>query len=122
MAAVGEANCAKTEYTDGETAFPPSSVTAPWNEVTTRTVEPKYTLCGLAFVLAFDSYSAFAGTSEPEATTVENFLSYSLDTNGSSGGGQHLLKKHDYEPLTGTVLKEAAAGVRGKGGKGGTGF
>jgi len=122
VAAVAEANCAKTEYTNGETAFPPASVTAPWNEVTTRTVEPKYTLCGLAFVLAFDSYSAFAGTSQPEATTVENFLSYSLDTNGTTGGGQHLLKKHDYEPLTGTVLKEAKAGVRGKSGKGGTGF
>jgi len=124
VAATAEANCAKTEYTNGETAFPPASVTDPWNEVTTSTVEPKYTLCGLAFTLAFDAYSAFPGTSEAEATTVENFLSYSVDTAGTAGkaGGQHLLKKHDYEPLVGTVLKEAQVGVRGKGGKGGTGF
>jgi ABC-type phosphate transport system substrate-binding protein len=122
VAAVSEANCAKTEYTNGEVAFPPAGVTYPWNEVTTRTTEPKYPLCGLAFVLAFDKYSAFSGTSEPEATTVENFLSYSLDTSGAAGGGQALLKGHDYEPLTGTVLKEAQAGVRGVKGKGGTGF
>lgn len=124
VAALAEANCAKTEYTNGETAFPPANVTDPWNEVTTSTTEPKYTLCGLAFVLAFDTYSAFPGTTEGEATTVENFLSYSLDTAGTAGakGGQNLLKKHDYEPLVGTVLKEAQVGVRGTKGKGGTGF
>ena len=122
VAALKEANCAKTEYTNGEIAFPPSSVTEPWNEVTTKTSEPKYTLCGLAFVLAFNSYSAFPATSLEEATTVENFLSYSLDTSGTTGGGQHLLKGHDYEALTGTVLKEAQTGVRGAKGKGGTGF
>jgi ABC-type phosphate transport system substrate-binding protein len=121
-AALSEVNCAKTEYTNGETAFPPANVTLPWNEVTTKTSEPKYTICGLAFVLALDTYSAFPGTSLEEATTVENFLSYSLDTSASVGGGQSLLKNHDYEPLTGTVLKEAQAGVRGKKGKGGTGF
>jgi ABC-type phosphate transport system substrate-binding protein len=121
VAAEKEANCSKTEYTNGETAFPPASVDDPWNEVTTSLNEPKYSICGLAFVLAFNKYSAFPGTSEAEATTVENFLSYSLDT--KSGGGQKLLKDHDYEPLTGTVLKEAQAGVRGaKKGGGGTGF
>jgi ABC-type phosphate transport system substrate-binding protein len=123
-----EANCSKTEYTNGETAFPPANVTDPWNEVTTNTVEPKYTLCGLAFVLSFNAYSAFPNTSEPEATTVENFLSYAVDTASTAGaaGGQHLLAKHDYEDLTGAVLKEAQEGVRGKTVKGknsgGTGF
>jgi ABC-type phosphate transport system substrate-binding protein len=121
VAAESEANCAKTEYTNGETAFPPASVNDPWNEVTTSLNEAKYPICGLAFVLAFNKYSAFPATTEPEATTVENFLSYSLDT--KSGGGQNKLKNHDYEPLTGTVLKEAQAGVRGaKKGGGGTGF
>jgi ABC-type phosphate transport system substrate-binding protein len=122
VAAESEANCSKTEYTNGETAFPPASVNDPWNEVTTSTTEAKYPLCGLAFVLAFNKYSAFPGTSEPEATTVENFLSYALDT--KSGGGQANLKGHDYEPLSGTVLKEAQSGVRGakKTGAGGTGF
>lgn len=121
--ATGEANCSKEEYTNGETAFPPASVTDPWNEVTTSKIEKKYTLCGLAFVLAFDKYSAFAGTSEGEATTVENFLSYSIDTTKSGPGGQAKLKGHDYEPITGKVLSEAKAGVRGKGKKlAGTGF
>lgn len=122
VAALSEANCAKTEYTNGEVAFPPANVNEPWNEVTTKTSEPKYTICGLAFVLALNRYSAFPGTSLEEATTVENFLSYSLDTSGTGGGGQSKLKLHDYEPLTGTVLKEAQAGVRGVKGKGGTGF
>jgi ABC-type phosphate transport system substrate-binding protein len=122
IAEVGEANCKKTEYTNGETAFPPASVDDPWNEVTTALNEKAYPICGLAFVLAFDKYSAFPGTSEAEATTVENFLSYAVDS--KSGGGQNELKGHDYEPLSGTVLKEAQAGVRGakKTGAGGTGF
>jgi ABC-type phosphate transport system substrate-binding protein len=113
-----EANCAKEEYTDGETAFPPPNVASAWNAVTTRPTEKKYTLCGLAFVLSFSQYSAFPGTTEGEATTVQNFLSFAVDAKG----GQGLLKGHDYEPLKGTVLKEAQAGVRPKKGVGGTGF
>jgi len=109
VAALAEANCAKTEYTNGEVAFPPANVLAPWNEVTTKTTEPKYTICGLAFVLALHSYSAYPGTSLEEATTVNNFLRYVTDTS-KEGGGQLLLKKHDYEPLVGTVLKEAQKG------------
>jgi ABC-type phosphate transport system substrate-binding protein len=116
VAALAEANCAKEEYTNGEVAFPPSSVVEPWNEVTTRTVEPKYTLCGLAFVLALHSYSAYLGTSLPEATTVNNFLRWTLDTavekeGNKNNGGQALIKKHDYEPLVGTVLKVAQKGA-----------
>jgi ABC-type phosphate transport system substrate-binding protein len=122
VAALNEANCAKTEYTNGETAFPPASVTESWSEVTTKTSEPKYTICGLTYDLALSSYSDYAGTSEGEATTVENFLSYVLDTSAAGKGGQSVIKNHDYEPLTGTVLKEAQAGVRGKKGKGGVGF
>ncbi len=124
VAATAEANCASTEYTNGVTAFPPASVTEPWNTVTTSTTEPHYTLCGLVFALAFDSYSSFPGTTEPEATTVENFLSYSLDTAATAGakGGQNLLKKHDYEPLVGALLKEAQLGVRGSKTVKGTGF
>jgi len=119
---LGEANCSKTQYTNGETAFPPASLTVPWNEVTTATTAKKYTLCGLAWVLAFDAYSAFPGTTEGEATTVENFLSYALETNTGAGGGQALLKGHDYMPISGKILSEAKAGVRPKKGKGGTGF
>jgi ABC-type phosphate transport system substrate-binding protein len=120
--ALAESNCSKEEYTNGEVAFPPASVLDPWNEVTTRTSEPKYTICGLSFDLAFTKYSQYPGTSKEEATTVENYLSYVLDTNGTTEGGQHAIKKHDYEPLVGLVLKEAQTGVRGVKGKGGTEF
>jgi ABC-type phosphate transport system substrate-binding protein len=127
VAALGEANCAATEYTNGEVAFPPSSVTEPWNEVTTKTSEKHYTICGLAFVLALKAYSAFPGTELGEATDVENFLSFVVDVakeakGNENNGGQTLIKKHDYEPLVGKVLTEAQSGVRGVKGKGGTEF
>jgi ABC-type phosphate transport system substrate-binding protein len=111
-----ESNCAKTEYTDGKNAFPPENAQASWSEVTTRTEEPKYTICGLTFDLAFTSYSAFPGTSLEESTTVNNYLQYVTQTTKEVGGnknngGQFLIKGHDYEPLTGTVLKEAQKGA-----------
>jgi ABC-type phosphate transport system substrate-binding protein len=119
--ALDESNCSKEEYTNGEVAFPPANVEESWFEVTTRTTEPKYTLCGLSYDLALTKYSQYPLTSKEEATTAENFLSFVLDTS-SAGGGQFLIKKHDYEPLVGTVLKEAQSGVRGVKGKGGTEF
>jgi len=116
VSAPAEANCASETYTNGEVAFPPASVLQPWNEVTTKTVEPKYTICGLAFVLALHSYSAYAGTGLQEATTVNNFLRFVTDTSkelegNKNNGGQTLIKKHDYMPLVGTVLKEAQKGA-----------
>lgn len=59
VAAPGNSNCVATEYTDGEVAFPPASVLDPWDQVTTRTTEKKYTLCSIVVELAFTSYSAF---------------------------------------------------------------
>jgi ABC-type phosphate transport system substrate-binding protein len=109
---LGSANCTKEEYTNGVTAFPPASVLVPWNEVTTSTTEPKYPLCGLAYVLALKAYGAYesgTGTSLGEATTVENFLRFTVD---GGKGGQGLLKNHDYLALTGTVLKEAEKGAQ----------
>lgn len=87
-----------------------------WSEVTTKTVELKYTICGLTFDLAFASYSAFPGTTLEEATTANNYLQYVLDTvkekeGNKNNGGQALIKLHDYEPLVGTVLKEAQKGA-----------
>jgi len=111
VATLAEANCGKTEYTNGEgVAFPPASVNEPWNEVTTKTTEPKYTICGLTYDLALSSYGSYGGTTLEEATTVENFLRFVVDTS-KTGGGQFLLKKHDYEDLVGTVLKEAQKGA-----------
>ena len=80
IAKLAESNCAKEEYTDGESVFPPSSVFESWSAVTTKTVEPKYTICGLTFDLAFKAYGAFPGTSLEEATTANNYLQYVLDT------------------------------------------
>jgi ABC-type phosphate transport system substrate-binding protein len=116
VALTKEANCAKTEYTNGEVAFPPANVQESWSEITTKTEEPHYPICGLTFDLAFVKYSAFEGTSLEEATTTNNYLQYVLDTikekeGNKVNGGQALIKNHDYEPLTGTVLKEAQKGA-----------
>lgn len=116
IAKLAESNCAKEEYTDGESVFPPSSVFESWSAVTTKTVEPKYTICGLTFDLAFSHYGVFPGTTLEEATTANNYLQYVLDTvkekeGNKNNGGQALIKLHDYEPLTTTVLKEAQKGA-----------
>jgi ABC-type phosphate transport system substrate-binding protein len=110
VATEDEANCKDTEYTNGSVAFPPESVLEEWNEVTTRTIEPKYTLCGLTYDLAFTSYSAYTGPVIGEATTVQNYLSFVL--NAAGGGGQKVMAKHDYLALPkGKVLTEAEHGV-----------
>jgi ABC-type phosphate transport system substrate-binding protein len=117
VAKLAESNCSKEEYTDGESVFPPSSVLESWSAVTTKTVEPKYTICGLTFDLSLTSYGKYPGTSLEEATTANNYLQYVLDTVKETAefpkrnGGQSLIKLHDYEPLTGTVLKEAQKGA-----------
>jgi ABC-type phosphate transport system substrate-binding protein len=115
VAALKESNCAKTEYTDGENPFPPENAQASWFQVTTKTSEPKYTICGLTFDLALTTYGVFPGTSLEEATTANNYLQFVTSTKkeklgNKENGGQGLIKLHDYEPLTGTVLKEAQKG------------
>ncbi|HTZ85847.1 MAG TPA: substrate-binding domain-containing protein [Solirubrobacteraceae bacterium] len=108
--ATADSNCKSTEYTNGEVAFPPSSVFEPWNAVTTRTIEKKYPLCGLTFDLAFSSFASFPGTSLGEATSVHDYLKFVVDTKG--GGGQKLIAGHDYLALPkGAVLTEAQEGA-----------
>jgi ABC-type phosphate transport system substrate-binding protein len=110
VATLGDSNCKNTEYTNGEVAFPPSSVLEPWDEVTTRTTEKKYTLCSIVVELAFTSYSSFPGTSLEEATSVNNFFRFV--TNSKAGGGQKLIAGHDYLALPkGNVLSEAQKGA-----------
>jgi ABC-type phosphate transport system substrate-binding protein len=110
VAALGDSNCKNTEYTNGEVAFPPASVLEPWDEVTTRTTEKKYTLCSIVVELAFTSYSAFPGTSLEEATTVHDFFRFVTDPKGN--GGQKLIAGHDYLALPkGPVLSEAQKGA-----------
>ena len=82
----------------------------PWNEVTTRTIQKKYTLCGLTYDLAFTSYSSYPSTSLGEATTVNNYLQFVVNAKG--GGGQKLIAGHDYLALPkGNVLEEAQKGA-----------
>lgn len=108
--AVASANCKTTEYTDGEVAFPPASVLATWNAVTTRTTEKKYPICGLTFDLAFTTFGDYPGTTLGEATTVHDYLKFVVDSKG--GGGQKLIENHDYLALPkGAVLSEAQKGA-----------
>jgi ABC-type phosphate transport system substrate-binding protein len=112
VSAAASANCNKTAYTNGSNPFPPPAVTAPWNEVTTKTTEKAYTLCGLTFDLAFTSFSSFPGTSQAQATTVGNYLRFVLET--KTGGGQKLIgENHDYLALPkGAVLTDATNGAK----------
>jgi ABC-type phosphate transport system substrate-binding protein len=110
VAALAEANCKNTEYTNSVEAFPPLSVTEPWNEVTTSTTEKKYTLCGLTYDLGLTSFSSYPGTSQEEATTAHDYLKFVVDAKG--GGGQKILSGHDYLALPkGPVLSEAQKGA-----------
>jgi ABC-type phosphate transport system substrate-binding protein len=110
VAALDEANCKNIEYTNGVEPFPPASVLEPWNEVTTRTIQKKYPLCGLTYDLAFTSFGAYPGTSLGEATTAHDYLTFVVDSKG--GGGQKVIANHDYLALPkGKVLDEAQAGA-----------
>ena len=114
QAALANANCTGEEYANGENPFPPPSVQEPWNEVTTKVTEKKYTLCGLTYSLAFTEYSKYAGTTLEEATTVQNFVRFVVGTNAVKGeeGGQVLINNHDYLALpTGPVLSDALSGA-----------
>lgn len=106
--AASEANCKKTVYSNGSNPFPPPAVTEPWNEVTTKTSEKTYPLCGFAYVLTTEKYSLFPETSSGEAETVKDFLQYVTDKKG----GQTDIVGHDYEALPSTVDKEAANGAK----------
>jgi ABC-type phosphate transport system substrate-binding protein len=106
--AVGDANCKKTLYSNGENPFPPPTVTEPWNAVTTKLSEKTYPLCGFGFVLTTNTYSLFPGTSAGEAQTVHDLLSYVTDKKG----GQAALAGHDYSALPKAVQIEASMGAK----------
>jgi ABC-type phosphate transport system substrate-binding protein len=114
--AKASANCAGEEFSNGSAPFPPPSVTAPWDEVTTKLTEPKYTLCGFTYVITLNAYSAFTVPTPTleEATTVHDYLQFVLNTEGTAGkkGGQSLIVNRDYLPLAkGEVLTEAQNGA-----------
>jgi ABC-type phosphate transport system substrate-binding protein len=105
----GAANCAKTVYTNGTEPFPPPSVVETWNLVTTSITlkEKDYSLCNFAYVLAFTKYSLLSGTTEAEATTVNNYVKFL----SSKGQGQTLLATNDYLTVPKTVIKKLEAGA-----------
>jgi ABC-type phosphate transport system substrate-binding protein len=107
--AAGSANCAKTVYTNGTEPFPPPSVTETWNLVTTSITlkEKTYPLCNFTYALAFTKYSLLPGTSEAEATTVNNYIKFV----SSSAQGQKLLASNDYLAVPKDVIKKLEAGA-----------
>jgi ABC-type phosphate transport system substrate-binding protein len=113
--AKANANCEAEVYTNGKVKFPPPSVESTWNEVTTKTTEKHYPICGFAYAVTLDSYHSYAETTEGEATTVENLLEFEL--NAETGGGQQLLNDNDFLGLptnkkaTQNVLKIAQEGA-----------
>jgi ABC-type phosphate transport system substrate-binding protein len=109
VATAGGANCAKAVYTNGSEPFPPPSVFETWNEVTTSITlkEKTYPLCDFTYALAFTQYSLLPGTSEQEATTVNNYLKFV----SSSKQGQALLKGNDYLAVPKDVIKKLEAGA-----------
>jgi ABC-type phosphate transport system substrate-binding protein len=116
-ASPADANCKKTAYTNGVHAFPPPAVTALWNEVTTSVptspeplAEKTYPLCNFTYVLAFTKYQLLesAGTTEAEATAVNNYLKFVAE----KSGGQKALAGNDYlEVPKGEVAEELVNGA-----------
>jgi ABC-type phosphate transport system substrate-binding protein len=104
VATKASANCEKTEYTPT-----PKTTTETWNTVTSKKNETNYTICGLSYDLAFDSYSLFTGPTLGSATTVQNYLLYV--TNNEARGGQPLLKGNDYLALPAAVLAIGRTGA-----------
>jgi ABC-type phosphate transport system substrate-binding protein len=114
--AKASANCAGEEFSNGSAPFPPPSVTAPWDEVTTKLTEPKYPICGFTYVITLNAYSTFTVPTPTleEATTVHDYLQFILNTEATAGkkGGQALIVNKDYLPLPkGEILTEAQNGA-----------
>jgi ABC-type phosphate transport system substrate-binding protein len=107
VAAKAESNCKKTLYSNGKIEFPPPTAKETWNEVTSKTSEKTYPLCGFSFVVAVSKYSLLPGTSAGEAETVKNYVQYVIDKKG----GQPLLLTSDYLTLPTEVLKIAVTGA-----------
>ncbi len=105
-------NCAGTIYASkpGE-KFPPKNTRETWFAVKAEITQKKYAICGLTYDLALREYAFYTpAASKEQATTVENYLLFSL--NAKTGGGGNVIKNHDYEKLPAAVLKEAETGVK----------
>ncbi len=103
-------NCKKVVYSNGAKTFPPPSVKEVWNNVTADQFSKTYPLCGLTYDLAIANYAAFEnhGTTQGEATTVENYLAYVTEKKG----GQKEIAGHDYLAMPKPVAAKATQGVK----------
>ncbi len=114
-------NCANTKYIGkiGE-VIPPVSTRELWSTVKAQLVQVKYPICGLTYDLALREYKPYilphGGTVAEEekgkevAQTTRDYLLWELSTKAQGGG--NLIKNHDYEKVSGTIQKEAEAGVK----------
>ncbi len=104
-------NCTATDYTNnaGE-KFPPATTRESWSGAKAELVEKKYAICGLTYDLALRQYKYYPGTTKEEATSVENFLLWALNT--KEGGGGSLEKNTDYEKLPGAIIFKSEGGVK----------
>jgi ABC-type phosphate transport system substrate-binding protein len=110
-----QSNCANTVYSnEAGKKFPPASVREPWNQAKAELAQKKtYAICGLTYDLALRQYKFYPGTTKEEATTVENFLRWALNTKtevGAEGGGA-LIKNSDYEKLPSAIIEEGEDGL-----------
>jgi PBP superfamily domain len=114
----GNGNCAKTEYTNGEEAFPPNNTRALWSEAQAALNDGTYALCGLTYDLALRQYGKYhdelgglgAQPTEAQATTAESYLLFEL--NNEAEGGAKLIENNEYEKLPSAVQTKALAGVK----------
>ncbi len=115
----GNANCAKTVYTDGVEVFPPSSTRELWSAAQAQLNESTYALCGLTYDLTFRQYGKYhdehggagARPTEAQATTAESYLLFEVNTK-TAGGGKLITENHEYEKLPSSLLKEVETGIK----------
>lgn len=115
----GNANCSKTVYTDGEEVFPPKSTREVWAAAQAQLNESTYSLCGLTYDLALRQYGKYhdekggagARPTEAQATTVESYLLFEVNTK-TEGGGKIITENHEYEKLPSALLKEVETGIK----------
>lgn len=100
--------------------IPPVNTREPWATVKAQLVQKKYPICGLTYDLALREYKPYilpkGGTLAEEekgkevAQTTRDYLLWQLSTKTQGGG--YDIKDHDYEKVSGTILKEAETGVK----------
>lgn len=109
--AAANSNCFGTVYTnEAGLKFPPSSTRETWNGAKAELVQEKYAICGLTYDLALRQYKFYPGTTKEEATTVENFLFWAVNTKAEGGGV--LEKNTDYEKLPQAIITKAQTGIK----------